>query len=143
MQWDGLHTLANAATLLEMRVNPDAPTERDTRKIQVYTQRFKEMEMRQAKTAKAAAAFERPTKRVKREAGHALLGKIVWKEFKDQYGRRKMYQGEVMSVSWTKKGKSVYNFTGGVTSTVKYLVEYSDGDSEDMTESEVFKYMVG
>ena len=63
--------------------------------------------------------------------------------FKDQYGRRKMYQGEVMSVSWTKKGKSVYNFTGGVTSTVKYLVEYSDGDSEDMTESEVFKYMVG
>ena len=141
MQWDGLHTLANAATLLEKRVDPDGPTERDKRKVQAYTQRFKEMEMHEAKNA--AAVRERRGKRVKAQGGHALLGKIVWKEFKDRSGRRKMYQGEVISVSWTKKGNSVYNFGGGVTSTVKYLVEYSDGDSEDMTESELRKYVVG
>jgi hypothetical protein len=145
MQWEGLNTLARAATLLEKRVDPDIQTEREKRKMQAYIRQFEVMEqqeMRQLEKAVAAAARERPSKRIKAQVGHELLGKIVWKEFKDQHGRRKMYQGEVVSVTCTKKGMSVFNFAGGVTSTVKFLVEYSDGDSEDMTETDVLKYMV-
>jgi hypothetical protein len=145
MQWEGLNTLARAATLLEKRVDHDIQTEREKRKMQAYLRRFEAMEqqeMRQLEKASVAAARERPSKRVKSQTAHALLGKIVWKEFKDQHGRRKMYQGEVVSVCYTKKGKSVFNFARGVTSTVKFLVEYSDGDSEDMTETDVLKYMV-
>jgi methionine salvage enolase-phosphatase E1 len=134
MEWSGLDALASAATLLEKRAEPEVPTEREKRKMQAYIRRFDEMDQKQTQ--------KKPTKQAKARPEHALLGKIVWKEFTDKRGRSKIYQGEVVSVSWTKKGKSVYNFGGGVTSTKKYLVEYTDGDSEDMPESVLLKYIV-
>jgi len=64
-------------------------------------------------------------------SGHMLLGKFVLKAFSGQ-----MYRGRVTRVS-TATGTAVYEFRPGLTSDVKCLVRYEDGDSEHMTPDEV------
>ena len=155
MEFDGLHALVSAVDLLEKlsatipdtraghdatassslhkHTTPAVQTEREKRKMATRIRQFEQMQqkelMRKTKT--------RASQRLTTERMHDLLGKIIWKEFKGN-----MYQGEVVSVSWVKKGRAVYDFGKGVTSTRKYFVEYSDGDSEDMSESQVLQYMV-
>lgn len=133
MACDALHALVAAATTVDGReaAGPaELQTEREKRKMTASLQRFEDMQKKETR------------KRRKNASASALLGKIVWKQFPGKSGPPKWYQGEVLSVSYAKRGKSMYKFAGGITSTVKCLVEYSDRDSEDMTPSQVRKLLV-
>jgi hypothetical protein len=126
MSFDNLHVLAIAATMmLDTRMSTRVAT-RDA------SARVKNMRYRQQSTS-AIAAQQQPQQ---------LLGMIVSKEFQDTSGRYAMYQGQIVSVSCVKDGEPAYDFGGGVTATIKYEVAYDDGDSEDMTYSEVLGYIV-
>lgn len=127
MPRDTLNILATVATR-------ELQTGREQRKLDACLLRFNAMQ-----TAKK-------TKLTKREEATQLLGTIVWKKFlvKQTRGKPtpKWFQGEVVSVSFVNKQKSVYEIVPGVTSTVKYLVEYTDGDTEDMTRQQVLSHSV-
>ena len=144
MQGNGLETLAAAAAMLEKqrqdKPTPDPDTERDKRKNIARVRQFEQM--RQKKQASLSTCLKIPHKPVIRDVADELLGKILWKKFMNEAGKPKWYQGEVVSVCRVKRGRFVHSFGTGVTSTVKYLVMYEDGDSEDMTRDEVIKYLV-
>jgi hypothetical protein len=148
MSFDKLHTLAIAATMmLDTRMD----TRMDTRKTAA---RVKYMDIigqqqqppLQITTAIVRTQFHHQSGRAamaaQQQQPEQLLGMIVNKEFQDKRGRYAMYRGQVVSVSCVKDGEPAYNFGGGVTSTIKYEVLYDDGDSEDMTYSEVIEYIV-
>jgi hypothetical protein len=130
MPRDALDMLAAAATR-------ELQTDREQRKLDACLRRFKDMETKTPKKAKPAKSDE----------AMQLLGTIVWKKFlvKQKRGKPtpKWYQGEVVSVSFVNKRKSMYEILPGVTSSVKYLVEYTDGDTEDMTPQQVLAHKVG
>lgn len=130
MPRDALDMLAAAAT-------SELQTVREQRKLDACLRRFKDMESKTPKKPKL----------VKSDEAMQLLGTIVWKKFlvKQKRGKAttKWYQGEVVSVSFVNKHKSVYEILPGVTSSVKYLVEYTDGDTEDMTAQQVLAHKVG
>ena len=46
-----------------------------------------------------------------------------------------------MCVEWATKDRP-FDFGAGVTATVKYSVQYDDGDSEDMTHADVLKHII-
>jgi hypothetical protein len=128
MQFDGLHALAAAAEALERtaaHASPDLNTQRERRRLAVHLRRFEEM--------------RRP--RRTRPPPAPLVGRILWKEFHDTHGRPRLYQGHVASVSRATKGRP-YDFGAGVTATVKYSVQYDDGDSEDMTHADLVKHLI-
>lgn len=141
---DGLETLAAAAEMLrkecEDRPPPGPDTERDMRKNIARVRLFEQM--RQKKQASLSACLKVPHRPVIRDVADELLGKIVWKKFRNGSGITEWYQGEVASVCRVKRGRFVHSFGPGVTSIVKYFVLYDDGDSEDMTRDEVLKYIV-
>ncbi len=83
-----------------------------------------------------------PHQPVKRDVTDELLGIIIWKKFLNESGKPKWYQGEVVSVCRLKRDRFVHSFGAGVTSTVKYSVQYDDGDSEDLTREKVLKHLV-
>ena len=130
MQFHGLHALAAAAEALERhthrRAAPDLNTQRERRRLAVHLRRFEEMRRQPRKPAQ-------PRK--------SLVGRILWKEFNDPHGRPRLYQGHVASVSRATKGRP-YDFGAAGTATVKYSVQYDDGDSEDMTRAELLKHLV-
>jgi hypothetical protein len=152
MSFDKLHTLAIAATMM-------LDTRMDTRKTSA---RVKYMDIIRQQANSATTAQQQVPVQVldiviRKELGNQsgrgamaaqqeqpqqLLGLIVNKEFPDKRGRYAMYRGQVVSVSCVKDDEPAYNFGGGVTSTIKYEVLYDDGDSEDMTYSEVLMYIV-
>ena len=114
MQFHGLHALAAAAEALERhthrRAAPDLNTQRERRRLAVHLRRFEEMRRQPRKPAQ-------PRK--------SLVGRILWKEFNDEHGCPRLYQGHVASVS-----------------CAQYFVQYEDGDSEDMTRAELLKLLV-
>jgi len=130
MPRDALDMLAAAATR-------ELQTDREQRKLDACLRRFKDMETKTPKKPKLAKSDE----------AMQLLGTIVWKKFLVEQKRGKpttrWYQGEVVSVSFVNKRKSVYKILPGVTSSVKYLVEYTDGDTEDMTPQQVLAHKMG
>jgi hypothetical protein len=128
MQFHGLHALAAAAEALERaaaHASPDLNTQRERRRLAVHLRRFEEMR-RPRRTPPPPAP---------------LVGRILWKEFNDPHGRPRLYQGHVASVSRAAKGRP-YDFGAAGTATVKYSVQYDDGDSEDMTRAELLKHLV-
>lgn len=129
MHFDGLHALAAAAEALERHTHrhasPDLNTQRERRRLAVHLRRFEEMR-RPRRTPPPPAP---------------LVGRILWKEFNDPHGRPRLYQGHVASVSRAAKGRP-YDFGAAGTATVKYSVQYDDGDSEDMTRAELLKLLV-
>ena len=135
-QFDGLHLLFAAAETLEKRtanVSPSADlnTQREKRKLEVYVRRFEDM--------------ERPNKRKEtlgdsKQTG-SLVGRTISKHFKDERGRRRAYKGTVLSEACAT-GDCLYDFGAGVTATVKYFVQYVDGDTEDMTHTELLKHLI-
>ena len=131
MQFDGLHALAAAAEALERtaaaHASPDLNTQRERRRLAVHLRRFEEM--------------RRPRRTRPPATPAPLVGRILWKEFHDTHGRPRLYQGHVASVSRATKGRP-YDFGAGVTATVKYSVQYDDGDSEDMTHADVLKHII-
>ena len=154
MKWHGLCTLADAAQTLEKNAaaaSPDLNTEREQRKMATRIRQFDEMQAEQKRQERKAAAGTRwrlPATHpvLTRSSGVSLqvssvIGKMLWKEFFDQNGRRKLYQGQVVSVH--SAGKSChYDFGAGGTATVKYFVQYEDGDTEDMTYADVLRYLI-
>ena len=143
MQRNGLHALADAAATLERmscRAPPDLRTQREQRRLAVHLRQFEALRLKEArKAAKASAAARVQTRRTRRRA--PLVGKMLWKEFNDPHGRSKLYQGEVVSVEWATED-CPFDFGAGVTATVKYSVQYDDGDSEDMTHADVLKHII-
>ena len=123
--------------MLAAAATSELQTVREQRKLDACLRRFKDMESKTPKKPKL----------VKSDEAMQLLGTIVWKKFlvKQKRGKAttKWYQGEVVSVSFVNKHKSVYEILPGVTSSVKYLVEYTDGDTEDMTAQQVLAHKVG
>jgi len=140
---NGLETLAAAAEMLrkecEDKPPPDPDSERDKRKNIARVRLFEQT--RQKRQATLSTCLKIPHKPVIRDVADELLGKILWKKFVNA-GKLKWHQGEVVSVCRVKKGRFVHSFGAGVTSTVKYLVLYDDGDSEDMTRDQVLKHLV-
>lgn len=132
---DGLHTLVTAVAALERGTDasPDLASEREKRKLAVYVRRFEAAEQapKRKRTRAAKPAVE----------AASLLGRLVWKEFADESGRPKVYQGQVASVSYAARDRP-FAFGGGVTATVKYSVQYEDGDVEDMTHAELRRHLV-
>jgi len=122
MARDALQMLAVAAT-------SELQTKREQRKVDAYMQRFERMEAGKLQHKQAEA-------RMKRDEALALLGTVVWKKFavKKRRGKAtaKWFQGEVASVTFTKRS----------VQKVQCLVEYTDGDSEDMTPQQVLKHRV-
>lgn len=156
MSFDNLHALAIAATMM---LDTHMDTRMDTRKTAARV-KYLHIIDQQANTATTAQQQQplqtapvimrkefrdqsgRAAMAAQQEQPQQLLGMIVNKEFPDKRGRYAMYRGQVVSVSCVKDGEPAYNFGGGVTSTIKYEVLYDDGDSEDMTYSEVLGYIV-
>ena len=144
MQHHALDMLADAASMFQKRrvdkVSLCLDSERDKRKIAARVRQFEQM--RQKEQASLGTCLKIRHQPVKRDVADELLGKIVWKKFLSESGKAKWYQGEVVSVCRVKRGRFVHSFGAGVTSTVKYSVQYDDGDSEDMTREEVLKHLV-
>ena len=143
MQHHALDMLADAAAMFQKkRVHKppaDLNTEREKRKLAAHVRQFEQM--RQKEQAALSTCLKIPHKPVIRDVADELLGKILWKKFINA-GKLKWHQGEVVSVCRVKKGRFVHSFGAGVTSTVKYLVLYDDGDSEDMTRDQVLTHLV-
>ena len=154
---NGLETLAAAAEMLrkecEDKPPPDPDSERDKRKNIARVRLFEQtrqkrqaplstcLKIRQKRQATLSTSLKIPHKPVIRDVADELLGKILWKKFVNA-GKLKWHQGEVVSVCRVNRGRFVHSFGAGVTSTVKYLVLYDDGDSEDMTRDQVLKHLV-
>jgi len=132
---DGLHALCRAAAVLEQRTAeafPDLTSQREKRNLAAYLRRFEPpTQPRQRKRARAVEAVEAVE-------AVSLVGRIVWKKFNDEDGRPKVYRGQVASVSCASRTHP-FDFGAGVTATVKYLVHYDDGDSEDLKHADVLK----
>lgn len=136
IQLDGLHLLFAAAEALEKSTanvcpSPAFDSQREKRKLEVYLRRFEEM-VRPQKYNKILVANKEKT---------SLVGRSISKYFKDERGRRRAYKGTVLSESCATRD-SLYDFGAGVTATVKYFVQYEDGDSEDMTHTELLKHLI-
>ena len=118
----------NALEMLAVTATRELQTEREQRKLKVYVQRFKNMETGKQKPKQAEA-------RTKSDEALALLGTVVWKKFlvtkRGGKATAKWFQGEVASVTFTKRS----------VQKVQCLVEYTDGDSEDMTPQQVRKHL--
>jgi len=143
VQHNILHVLANAAAMLERRPEKpplDLDTEREKRNNIARVRLFEQM--RQKRQATLSPCLQVPHRPVVRDVADELLGKILWKKFLNAAGTPTWYQGEVTSVCRVKRGRFVHSFGAGVTSTVKYLVLYEDGDSEDMSRDEVLMHLV-
>jgi hypothetical protein len=112
---------------------PDLDTHRERRKLAQVMLRIGQLEQSQRKRQKRQKAAASSTPKHSRGAlsVKTLLGKFVLKAFSGQ-----MYRGRVTRVS-TATGTAVYKFRPGLTSAVKCLVRYEDGDSEHMTPAEV------
>ena len=130
---------------------PDLDTHRERRKLAQVMLRIRHLEqphrkrqkrqkpdapqkprLRSSNTPKRSRTAPSVKKQPSRAtAAHMLLGKFVLKAFSGQ-----MYRGRVTRVS-TATGTAVYEFRPGLTSDVKCLVRYEDGDSEHMTPDEV------
>jgi len=149
MQWHGLHTLADAAQTLQKHAaaaSPDLITQREQRKMVVRIRQFEEMQAEQKRKKRKAAAAARVQPARTRSSGvsvqvKSLIGKLLWKEFLDDDGQSKLYQGEVVSVHAASRNRH-YDFGAAGTATVKYFVQYDDGDEEDMTYDDVLKYII-
>ena len=148
MQWHGLHTLADAAQTLEKHTAaalPDLNTQREQRKMATRIRQFEEMQAEQQRQTRKATVAARAKAAVAKPAVSmqfkSVIGKMLWKEFYDQNGRRKLYQGQVVSVHSASK-RCHYDFGTGGTATVKYFVQYEDGDTEDMTHADVLRYLI-
>jgi hypothetical protein len=105
---------------------------------------FPDLDTERRKLAHATLHFDQMQQAdPKRPKTHTdLVGKAVLKGFKDpSTGDLSMHIGVVTRVS-TATGTAVYDFADGVTSTVKCLVRYEDGDSEHMTPAEVERLLV-
>jgi FKBP-type peptidyl-prolyl cis-trans isomerase len=144
MQWHGLYTLADAAQTLERRAaaaSPDLVTEREQRKMATRIRQFEEMQAEHKR--KAAAATQSASTRSSRASMQvkSVIGKLLWKEFPDENGRPRLYQGEVVSVHYASRSRP-YDFGAAGTATVKYFVQYDDGDEEDMKYEDVLKYII-
>ena len=136
IQLDGLHLLFAAAKTLEKSTanvcpSPAFDSQREKRKLEVYLRRFEEM-VRPQKFNKTLVANKEKT---------SLVGRTISKYFKDERGRRRAYKGTVLSEACAT-GDCLYDFGAGVTATVKYFVQYEDGDSEDMTHTELLKHLI-
>lgn len=149
MQWHGLYTLADAAQTLEKHTAaalPDLNTQREQRKMATRIRQCEEMQAEQQRQQRKAAAAARCKPALTRSSGvsmitKSVIGKMLWKEFYDQNGRLKLYQGQVVSVHSASKSCH-YDFGTGGTATVKYFVQYEDGDTEDMTHADVLRYLI-
>lgn len=133
--------------MLAVAATSDLQTVREQRKLDACLLRFKDIETQKQQSGKP--------KLTKNDEAMKLLGTIVWKKFlvekkggKKKDGKNKRgkvttewYQGEVVSVSFVNKRKAVYNILPGVNSFVKFLVEYTDGETEDMTLRQVQQHM--
>lgn len=132
--FDGLHLLFAAAKELEKRslvASPYLNTDREKRKLEAYVRRFQEI----------TGPQKHKKTRLSSEQAASLVGRTISKLFKDERGRRRAFKGTVLSQSCTTKD-CPYDFGAGVTATVKYFVQYEDGDSEDMIHSDLVKYLV-
>ena len=106
---------------------PDLDTQRERRKLADATRHFDQMQQADPKRPKTHTD---------------LVGKSVCKGFKDpSTGALSMYTGVVTRLT-TATGSAVYDFPDGVTSKVKCLVKYEDGDEEHMTPAEVERLLV-
>lgn len=149
MQWRGLYTLADAAQTLEKHTaaaSADLNTEREQRKMATRIRQFEEMQVVQKRQQRKAAAAARAKPALTRSSGvsmitKSVIGKMLWKEFYDENKRLKLYQGQVVSVHSASKSCH-YDFGACGTATVKYLVQYEDGDTEDMTHADVLRYLI-
>lgn len=84
----------------------------------------------------------RPKRRRIRPSHAALVGKFVLVGFRDpSNGGLAMHRGRVTRVT-AARGSSVYRFPNNVSSSVKCLVTYEDGDSEHMTPADVERQLV-
>jgi hypothetical protein len=126
---DGLHALIAAAETLERQSSPYLDTSREKRKIDMYLRRIDQMHA------------PKKCKRTPASTPVGYVGSIIWKEFYDEDGKPRMYQGQVMSVSCATRQRP-FHFGPGVTATVKYSVLYEDGDAEDMTHADLLKYLI-
>lgn len=133
---DGLLALVAAAQILEQRVNKPTvdwsalDSDREKRKMEVYMRRFEEIRQPLKRQRLPQASSE-----------GRLVGKTLRKTFNDEHGVPREYTGKVVSVSYSTK-ECPFDFGAGVTATVKYLVQYEDGDAEDMMYFEVLRHLV-
>ena len=148
MQWQGLHTLAAAAQTLEKRTAaafPDLSTQREQRKMATRIRQFEEMQSEHKRKQRKPAAARRAQPALTRPSvsvqAKSVVGKMLWKEFYDPKGRPRLYQGQVVSVHSASPSRH-YDFGAAGVTTVKYFVQYEDGDTEDMTHADVLRYLI-
>ncbi len=100
-----------------------------------------ELKRKQRKPAAAPRAQPALTRSAVSVQAKSVVGKMLWKEFYDPKGRLRLYQGQVVRVHSTSKGCH-YDFGAAGMATVKYFVQYDDGDTEDMTHTDVLRYLI-
>ena len=143
----GLHALFAAAQLINKQRDASRALQKlaEKRRTSVRISNIKQTQ--QEKTAHThnpapAVCLQEPAKHPKKRAGDKLLRRKVRKQFFNARNRLQWYYGEVARVSRAKAG-FFYQFTKGVTATVKYFVKYpGHDDSEHMTRWQLKQHLV-
>ena len=147
MPSNDLHVLFAAAQLIKQERDASRALQKLAEKRRTSARISNLKDTQQKKTARrhkpAPAVCPRQlAKRPKKKAVDKLLGRKVCKQFFNACHRLHWYDGEVVSVSRAKAG-CFYQFTKGVTATVKYFVKYpGHDDSEHMTRWQLKQHLV-